>query len=782
MVRRGSKRSCVLLLFASFAACVPARSLQFPELEGTGAVLVLSESDGALTILGFDRGKSRVAFTVAQGGGPSQMLVLSFPHTLKAMGLWEGRIEIPSSDHQARALPLPETARYGANAEGPVEILESLSVEDARALELFKRTKIPELTPARCADHYGCYTDDDDRLCLTPCEASPPEVERPRPFENLPQLDCAWTEELIAVSTVAVELAGLKGCRPIREASCTSDQYWRPGFQGCRPVTSPCPLGADPVWSSTTAPNSYYVHAGAVSGGDGSIARPFATIAEAVRQAGDGATLLLSASTFAEHPSLGGDVTLIGACERTEVSGFSVTGGRVRARDLVLNSMADRSTIDVARGGALDLARVIFRATSTAAVHTLEVSGTATVADALFDAPAGNGITVTAGRTRIRGIEIREHHARGFYVAGGEVQVTDSLISGAPGANRGISVLNARVEIARTLLENSGAAGIHAADNAMVTVSQSLISGTRSFVSPLEGATDGTGIFAQVNAVVSVDRTVIEDAEAYGIIAQEAATFSVRDSIVQNVGPGPLFGWGDCLYGYLRSTVNAERFVCINAGVNGINLTEGVRAELRDVAIVDLPNPDGVAVAVEGGATAILDRISIVAVATRAVVANGRNPVRPDKTVVITDLEVRGAGGGGLDLNAGAQVRGARVWLEQIGGFGVLAKLSANVELRDLTIRGVSLVEENPACEVACPGDGLLSTNDGAIDVQNFDISSAIYSGARLTFSGDIDLAFGRISDSGRALFVDREGFDVRRLLREVVLEGEDPFEAPPPP
>ncbi|NIS34721.1 MAG: hypothetical protein GWN73_30450, partial [Actinobacteria bacterium] len=76
-------------------------------------------------------------------------------------------------------------------------------------------------------------------------------------------------------------------------------------------VGDPCPAGDFPT--ALPAGPVRYVRPGA-TGGDGTMASPFGTVADALAGAPDGVVIALARGTHAEAVSIAANATLVGAC------------------------------------------------------------------------------------------------------------------------------------------------------------------------------------------------------------------------------------------------------------------------------------------------------------------------------------------------------------------------------------------------------------------------------------------------------------------------------------
>lgn len=182
------------------------------------------------------------------------------------------------------------------------------------------------------------------------------------------------------------------GCQPRMLPACPSGtaRFSRDGL--CRPLAVDCPTGPWPQLPAQAA----HVLAGAAAGGDGTVDRPFASIAEAISA---GATVIgLSAGnhSFADIPA---GVTVIGLCPRsTELEGAGPIEGRVERVRLPTTTLTRGGTFDQVEGSALTIVGSVTSSRSAWSEVDLRPQGTAN-----FDQTRlSRGASVYCGQGTIR--------------------------------------------------------------------------------------------------------------------------------------------------------------------------------------------------------------------------------------------------------------------------------------------------------------------------------------------------------------------------------------------
>src|SRR5262245_38384618 len=150
----------------------------------------------------------------------------------------------------------------------------------------------------------------DESLETTP--VPPPPDDGCAPGER-PLDDGACQPAGVVACAAGFEADGTGGCRAILPAEpCPKGSMAVPGETSCREV-SPCGRGK---WGERPPPTgALYVDAAYLGGdGDGSEAKPYTTIEDAVLSAPRGATVVVAEGSYAEHVDLNAPITLRGRC------------------------------------------------------------------------------------------------------------------------------------------------------------------------------------------------------------------------------------------------------------------------------------------------------------------------------------------------------------------------------------------------------------------------------------------------------------------------------------
>lgn len=203
----------------------------------------------------------------------------------------------------------------------------------------------------------------------------------------------------------------------------------------------------------------------------GTAAHPFVRISDALEHAADGATILVSAGTYAENLTLARPVTIVGssnpddpgdatllleAPEETPVAisgaGVTLIGVRIEgAKGTGVEVDGGSATLwgSVVTGtqpgaGALPATGVLVRGGGALTLRATEVTGT-----------AGTGVLVSEASAAITGSEVRDSLGYGIALdrAASEVTISDTTVWGSTGA--GVRVESSRVVIDGSTIANT---------------------------------------------------------------------------------------------------------------------------------------------------------------------------------------------------------------------------------------------------------------------------------------------------------------------------------------
>jgi len=433
---------------------------------------------------------------------------------------------------------------------------------------------------------------------------------------------------------------GVDTCDPYPEAGvsdCGPGEGHFPGTPGCAPVGAACPSG-DFSESLPAGANVVYVRAGA-TGGDGSLASPYGTIAEAdVGRIPSGSILALAKGTHTAGVRIFGGLTIWGACAaETRLTAspsesgavLDIVGSDVVVRDLAIAD-ADRIGVwVVGEGGGATFEGVSIENTEW---QGLLANGGTVAADGLLvrgtrsrtrDGISGRGIACDTGaQCTLSRVVVEDNREYGIRVAdaGARMTASDVMVRRTLGQEsdgtfgRGFAVeYDAAVELERVYLDENRDIGIFALESE-ATVRDAVI---RRTLPEDADSTDGRGI-AVVQGVVSLDRIVIEESRELGFFVEGDLTdFSARDLVVRSTrfevadlgaGDGGIFQRG--------ATGSIERVMLSDNQLTGLRLADGADVTATDLSVHDtlpgeLIGQFGRGISVELGSSLSLTRARI---------------------------------------------------------------------------------------------------------------------------------------------------------------------------
>ncbi len=535
------------------------------------------------------------------------------------------------------------------------------------------------------------------------------------------------------------------------------------------------------------------------SGGDGSRASPFGTIAAALAAAGAGTIVALSKGSFDEAVVLSSGVSLRGACAaetRLTAAGSGSAVVEVTASGAALEGLtiagADRIGLRVSGAGASvrvedvvvdDVQTVGVAAVSGAGLtaRSLVVRATRPAADGRF----GHGLEVSSGATAVVSRAVVDaNHAIAVFASdeGTSLKLTDAVVRGTrPRASdrqigRGMNVqLAARVTASRVLLEDNTELGVFVtSEGTELALSDAVVRGTRSQQS---NGRLGRGIGVYGGSRADLDRVVLDRNQEHGAFASDPGSRLVlRDALVRDTEPRDadrLVGRGvEVIMGAHAelTRVHLDR----NREFGVLGAFEGTELVLTDVAVRDTEEGEehgelGRGVSVELGVLATLTRVVLERNTQAGLYASSENvpgeprcapgmlgPGVPGTRVTVSDLVVR---------ETRAQT------FEDFGGLGVMARCGATVELTRALLesnRAVALIGEEAGTRIVGADLVLRDTSaqpDGAL-------------GRALNLQLGATAELSRVLAEGNreiALFVAAEG--TRLVLADAIVRDTGPQE-----
>lgn len=539
-------------------------------------------------------------------------------------------------------------------------------------------------------------------------------------------------------------------CLPFGEAGaadCPAGQMQVPGAAGCEDIGTACP--ADGAWAADlpTDRTVVYVRAGA-TGGTGTTASPFGTIAEGLSAAGGG-VVALTAGRYDEAIFVDDGTTLWGAC----------TEGTVLTN------------------------------TSPLAVPILLIRGTGGgIRNMTIGEDPRLGVHITGGTAELHGVEIRNAVGFGLLVSGGElhgerVVVRDILSDPMTGLGRGVQVeYGATATIDGLVVERVIATGIWVGnDDTRATRAAVSVRDVYPYQRTGRAGRFGRGLEVIEGAEVSLESAFIGNVHEVGVgVDGTAAVLRVRDVRIEDVKSrmNDQLG-GRSTSSQLGGRLELERVSIARSRVSGASL-HGPNAEaiFTDVVI------DGVAGADRDGSSsrAIEAFEASQLTGSRIAILDGggfglligdegsRATVQDFRVLGLAGVGANGTHGHGVHSQNGAVVAFERLQVESVRGFGAIATSGASLSVTDLR---VDQIEPWACADETCPegqsfAHGVGVYTGASLAFSRFDLSNAAFCGIYVGEGAGADTSFGAVSTCEIGACIGDPEFDVARISEEV--------------
>ncbi len=517
-------------------------------------------------------------------------------------------------------------------------------------------------------------------------------------------------------------------CEPWPESgyqSCPAGQAHLPGTPGCAEVGDPCPSGTFRDDFPAGA-HVLYVQAGAPSGGDGTEAMPFATIADATAVATPGTIITLSAGDYDEAVELGQGVELRGACVAqthltltapgSAAATITLRSPNTGVRDVFISGAKDGIDVDRGASGAIEGVAIEH---STRVALEVQDGSTATIDDVVMrdtdvdpvDRITAWGISVDTGATAVAShvaIERCGYAAAGADAPGSRLTLSDSVVSHplatvdvvATGHTSGYGIEvgdSATVDLDSVVVEHATYAALFALRSGQINGTSVLVRD----VGPLDGEDiPGLGVEAHGSGTVHLDRSRLTGCEVAAALADgSTADVELTDSILEDTVASPMGHAGSAAEALVGGTTSLTRVLIRDVVGTGLQaLQANSHFDLTDVSIENVsPEPfDGL------GGNGMYVGVSASASIARVLVDGGLQGglrVEGVGTVTGTDLTIRNIApavgpyfkglGYGIEVWTGSHVDLTRVNISRASGFGLmLSDAMTDVKLQDLRLEG----------------------------------------------------------------------------------------------
>ncbi len=518
------------------------------------------------------------------------------------------------------------------------------------------------------------------------------------------------------------------GASPLPRGACT-----RTGIETCGAAEFP------DVTGEAGSTRVHFVRAGADPAmADGTVARPYPTLADAVRAAATGEWIVLAAGTYPERLEPTRSLHVVGACAlRVAIAGEpGSVEPTVRIAtagiDLDLRGVTVRSAaigVAVAGGGSIHLTRSVVGPTSRSGVSSLDLGSTLEVSDSWIRDIGDDGtgrsrgaVAALGARIVLRDVVVSSYGDMGVAVFDPtttaqleRVVIRDTSVSGASMFGRGVNVIDARsVRLSRVAILRARQAGVFVHGvGAAVEIADSYITATG------QAAIDrgACGLCAQSGATLRATRVSLVGNEASAIAAFESGTI-VR--VERSVASGTVSRFDTLAPGVVAQLgARVELIQCTldrNRGVGIAAADEQTIVRLEHSAVRDTtPGTGSTSLArglgADGAASIEVVGSVVTGNAEMGVLAYGAGSrVSLEDSVVARSRRTAGNGAGrGLEAGGGANVVATRTLLVDNEGGGAGADGSGSIlDLHDSIIMGGAATEsDEDRCTFAQHGAAL---------------------------------------------------------------------------
>ncbi len=414
---------------------------------------------------------------------------------------------------------------------------------------------------------------------------------------------------------------------------CAIDSAQHYGDVACTRVGSDCPTGSWPTEVPDGTPR--YVDPTATPGGDGSLARPFMRISDALEVRSPNDVIVLSKGVHPVEVVVFEETRVVGACVAETVLTAEERASSVEARNAEISNL-----------------RIVG---STLLVHA---DATATITDVVVE----DGLTgFTAGvraDVHASGLVVR----RAATAASIGSQATVTIVGLAMEAGHGISVEpGAKLDVTDGVVSGAADTSIQLQPGAGATLERVAIAGA-----------DFIGLSLEAGAQVSGNDVAILGSQGDAIRMERGARLSLEGLVVADTAGDGLRQLEDTdLIALSRARFDRTQSVALNLQHRG-------SVTLTDLSIQGAN--DGI---VLGSGTATISRAALLDIHNDAIEGI-------DSNVQISDIR---ASGGGLNFH-GAALVGSRIEVDGGSSFGLIAA-DGEVELTDIGINDSGAEDES---------------------------------------------------------------------------------------
>jgi len=565
-----------------------------------------------------------------------------------------------------------------------------------------------------------------------------------------------------------------------RDTTCADDEAHFPGEPGCRTVGAACPTDGWPT--DLPASGVVYVRQGGSEMGTGERDRPYASLAYALSVIAPGTILALAPGRYGSTWFSIDELTVRGTCAAQTVFhgsglayGVGVTARGVRIQDISVESTGEvgltiRAATDVELSGIVidDTGPVGLRIeeASTVVAEDIVVRDVTTAVGSglgrAFDIGEGSVVQVT------RGVFERSVGA-GILVYGATAELSDVVVSDIdpremPGGVGIMGDVDATITVRRSVVLGATGTGIYARNrDTVVRVEDSLIADSR-----VDGDSQAHGVSAGIFGHLELIRVRIANAVSTAAGVNAEATMRFEDLLIEGTRP------------------REDEVVALGLAVSGVSRIEGVRFHSFD--------DSGPALATLGGGTMEVSDATVIRTEasgdfgrgvevdsggmltlTRAAIDGAHNfglgVLGTAATATVADLVVNGTraaqtddDGYGIAVEAGASLTLSRAEVSGSTTGGVVVA-AADARLNDIVVRDVS----TPACEgCLLVGSGIASVRGANVQLEGFLVERADICGLQVAQGAGLDATRGAVQHNAIGACVQTVEFSLERIQDRV--------------
>jgi hypothetical protein len=573
---------------------------------------------------------------------------------------------------------------------------------------------------------------------------------------------------------------GATVCAPPPRVRCSGATFQRAGGVACERVDDDCPVGL-----FREGAGAVFVDAAAAPGGDGSAARPYVTLDEAI--ASGASTVSLAAGDYHVTRPLPSDLEVRGVCAdrvrlvalpsrpalfvppgvHASITGVTVSGagaGLLAGGSLAL----DRVVVDDVGGWgiAVNLGSLVAQRVLVRAVRALASVG------------EGAGLAITEGASVVLSdVVVEDTRSVGMYVDDrASLEATRTVVQrvqpdamgfygGGIGLSRG----------ARLVLHESAITAVHSFGVVAVDGSTAILDAVELTALTAPPGTAACKAIDVRDSIGTLTRVAVRGSDGVGLNLYGTAEVTASDLSIRDIRVSGDFASGILLE---EGRLALERAALLDTAYVGVYLRGGVLSA-RDLVVrrVSWAPDAGSALASTVGGVCTVSRFSFSDLLVRGAAAVGEG-----SQITLEEGEIRRVRGGpdedigrALEASEGGVAIVRSVDIEDAVETGILASgltasglfaASTRIELTDVRVGGV---RERGCADTTCPteagGTGVAALYGARLTAGGLVVNGAPLCGVQVAEGAELDLAGGTVEDCAIGACVAIEGYDLARVV-----------------